>query len=424
MQAFDVGLIAAFFVAYGLISGRVERSPLTGPMFFVGFGLLIGSAGFDVVDPPLDSEGVELLAEATLALLLFSDAVGIDVRRLRRNIVLPTRMLAIGLPLAIGFGTVLAWALFDIPLAVAALIAAILAPTDAALGQAVVSDEAVPIRVRESLNVESGLNDGIALPAVTLFVALAADEDQFTTAGSWLAFAAEQIGFGVAVGVVIGCGAGWLIERSSARGWMAGVARQLAVLGVAVSAFVTALEVGGNGFIATFVAGLSFGTVARETCAHIEEFTEDLAQLLANVAFIVFGAIVVGPALPELDWRVALYAVGSLVLVRPLAIALSLVGSGLRPQTVGFFGWFGPRGLASILFGISAVEHAHDVDLGPVFTVMSWTVLLSIVAHGVSATPGAAAYGRWWRTKGPEAHDMVEARPMADEPVSNVSKPF
>ncbi len=414
MEAFDIGLIAAFLVAYGLISARIERSPLTGPMFFVGFGLLIGSEGFDVVDLSLDSEGVELLAEATLGLLLFSDAVRIDVMRLRHDVALPARMLAVGLPLAIGLGTLLAWALFDIPVAVAALIAAILAPTDAALGQAVVTDEAVPIRVRQSLNVESGLNDGIALPAVTLFVALAADDDQFTTAGSWLAFAAEQIGYGVGVGLAVGCGAAWLINRASAAGWMAGVARQLAVLGVAVGAFTTALEVGGNGFIATFVAGLSLGSVAREECAHIEEFTEDLAELLATVSFIVFGAVVVGPALPELDWRVALYAVGSLALVRPLAIAVSLLGSGVRRQTVGFFGWFGPRGLASILFGISAVEYAHDVDLGPVFTVMSWTVLLSVVVHGLSATPGAAAYGRWWRTRGPEAHTMVEAMPMAD----------
>ncbi len=415
MEAFDVGLIAAFLVAYGLISARVDRSPLTGPMFFVGFGLLIGTEGLDVVDLSLDSAGVELLAEATLALLLFSDAVRIDVMRLRHDIALPARMLAIGLPLAIGLGTLLAWALFDIPVAVAALIAAILAPTDAALGQAVVTDEAVPIRVRETLNVESGLNDGIALPAVTLFVALAADDDQFTSAGSWLAFAGEQIGYGLAVGIAIGCGAGWLIDAASSRGWMEGIARQLAVLGVAVLAFVVALEIGGNGFIATFVAGLSLGSVARETCHHIEEFTEDLAQLLATVSFIVFGAIVVGPALPELDWRVALYAAGSLVLVRPLAIGASLLGSGLRKETVGFFGWFGPRGLASILFGLAAVEHAHDVDLGPVFTVMSWTVLSSVVVHGLSATPGAAAYGRWWRTKGPEADDMVEGRPMADD---------
>ncbi|MEO0494068.1 MAG: cation:proton antiporter, partial [Actinomycetota bacterium] len=303
MDAFDVGVIAVFLIAYGLISGRVEHSPLTGPMFFVGFGLLIGSEGFDVLELSLDSEAVELLAEATLALLLFSDAVRIDVMRLRHDIALPARMLAIGLPLAIGLGTLLAWVLFDIPVAVAALIAAILAPTDAALGQAVVSDRAVPLRVRQSLNVESGLNDGIALPAVTLFVALAADDDQFTSAGSWLAFAAEQIGYGVAIGLAVGCVSGWLIRTASAHGWVEGVARQLAVLGVAVTAFTAALEVGGNGFIATFVAGLALGATAREDCSTIEEFTTDLAELLATVSFIVFGAIVVGPALPELDWR-------------------------------------------------------------------------------------------------------------------------
>ena len=415
MDAVDIGLIAAFLVAYGLISARVERSPLTGPMFFVGFGLLIGSEGFDVLDLQLDSSGVELLAEATLALLLFSDAVRIDVMALRHDAAIPSRMLALGLPLAIGGGTLLAWALFDIPLAVAALIAAILAPTDAALGQAVVTDSAVPARIRRSLNVESGLNDGIALPAVTLFVALAADDGQFTSAGSWLAFAAEQIGYGLLVGIGVGCGAGVLIRTASAHGWMEGIARQLAVLGVASLAFVVSTEIGGNGFIATFVAGLALGSTAAAACRHIEEFTEDLAQLLATISVIVFGAIVFGPALPELDWRVALYAVGSLVVVRPLAIALSLVGSGLRRETVGFLGWFGPRGLASILFGLVAVEHAHDVDLGPVFTVMSWTVLLSIVLHGLTATAGAAAYGRWWSARGPGAHDMPEGAPMNDE---------
>ena len=416
MEAFDIGVIAAFLIAYGLISGRVEESPLTGPMLFVGFGLLVGRQGLGVLDLSLDSHAVELLAEATLALLLFSDASKIEITRLRHDVALPARMLVIGLPLAIGFGTVLAWSLFDIPLAVAALIATILAPTDAALGQAVVSDRAVPLRVRQSLSVESGLNDGIALPAVTLFVALAADEDQFVDAGSWLGFAAQQIGYGVLTGLVIGWGAGTLIHRASTRGWMEGVARQLAVLGVAVAAFTGAVEVGGNGFIATFVAGLAVGAAATQTCANIEEFTADLAELFATVSFVVFGAVVVGPALPELDWRVSMYAVGSLVLVRPLAIAVSLVGSGVRRETVAFFGWFGPRGLASILFGVSAVEHAHDIELDLVFTVMSWTVLVSIVAHGVSATPGAAAYGRWWRTRGPEADAMIEARPPREKP--------
>ncbi len=413
MDALDVAIITGFIIAFGLVSRVVERSVLTGPMLFVGFGLLVGSEGFDIVDIPLDDAGVELLAEATLGLLLFSDAVRIDMMRLRRELALPTRMLALGLPLAVGLGTALAAIVLDVPAAVAALIAAILAPTDAALGQAVVTNPAVPARVRQSLNVESGLNDGIALPAVTVFIALAAREEEFSTASSWARFAVEQIGYGVVFGVVVGCGGGVVVRWCSSRGWMEGTFRQIAVLGVAVLAFATATEVGGNGFIATFTAGLAFGLTAREVCLHVDEFTEDVAQLLAMISFIVFGAIVVGPALGELDWRVAIYAVGSLVVVRPLAIALSLVGTRLRWPTIVFFGWFGPRGLASILFGLAALSQAGETDLEPVFVVVSWTVLLSVVVHGVTATPAAEAYGRWWRQVG---HDeMPESAPMPEQ---------
>ena len=270
-----------------------------------------------------------------------------------------------------------------------------------------VTSDSVPIRVRQSLNVESGLNDGIALPAVTVFVALAAEDEEFSTASSWVRFAAEQIGYGILVGLVVGCLGAWAVRAASRRDWMEGVYRQLAVLGIATAAFACAAEFGGNGFIATFVGGLAFGSLARVECATVANFTDDLAHLFAMVSFIVFGAVVVGPSLDELDGWVALYAIGSLVVVRPLAIAFSLLGSGLKWPTVAFFGWFGPRGLASILFGIVALEETHGVDLGPVFVVMSWTVLLSIVAHGVSAGPAAAAYGRWWR--GHQDQPMVES---------------
>lgn len=411
MSTIDVAMIAGFVIAYGLISHRVEHSVLTGPMLFVAFGLLMGSAGFDVLDLSLDSSGVEILAEATLALLLFTDATRIDMRSLRRDVALPARMLVIGLPLAIVFGTVLAALLFDIPVAVAALIAAILAPTDAALGEAVVTSPSVPVRIRQSLNVESGLNDGIALPAVTVFVALAAEDERFSTADTWIRFAAEQVGYGMIVGAAVGCVAGFAVLAASRKEWMEGVYRQIAVLGVAVLAFATAHEVGGNGFIATFVGGLAFGSIARAECEYVANFTDDLAHLLAMVSFIVFGALVVGPALDDLTVAVAVYAVGSLVLVRPLAIALSLIGTGLKPPSVAFFGWFGPRGLASILFGIVAVEEAHGTDLEIVFVVMSWTVLLSIIVHGLTATMGAAAYGRWWNDR--KDDPMVESQPSS-----------
>ncbi|MDW3219835.1 MAG: cation:proton antiporter [Acidimicrobiales bacterium] len=413
MSTSDIAIIAGFVIAYGLVSRRVEHSLLTGPMLFVGFGLLVGSAGFDVLDFGLDSTGVEVLAEATLGLLLFTDATRIDTARLRSDVVLPARMLLLGLPLAIALGTGLAAVLFDIPIAVAALLAAILAPTDAALGEAVVSSPSVPVRVRQSLNVESGLNDGIALPAVTVFVALAAEDEAFSTASSWARFAAEQVGYGVALGVVVGCVGAVLVRDASRRGWMEGIYRQLGVLALATLTFALATQVGGNGFIATFVGGLAFGAIARVECNTVAEFTDDVAHLLAMLSFIVFGALIVGPSLDEIDWRVAVYAVGSLVLVRPVAIGLSLLGAGLQPPTVAFFGWFGPRGLASILFGIVALEEAHGTDLSIVFVVMSWTVLLSIVVHGMTAGIGAEAYGRWWSDRRDDA--MPESLPMPEQ---------
>ena len=414
MDATDLVILATFVVGYGLISGHVERIPiLTGPMIFVGFGLLVGGEGLGVLEPGLDDAGVELLAEATLGLLLFSDAVRIDVARLRGEFGVPLRMLAIGLPVSIGLGTAVAAIVLDVPAPIAALIAGVLAPTDAALGQAVVTSEQVPGRIRQSLNVESGLNDGIALPAVTVFIALAVEDQDFSTATSWVRFAAEQIGYGTVVGLGIGLIGGWAISRASGRRWMDGVYRQLSVLGVAAATFGLADSLGGNGFIAVFVAGLGFGTVARDVCPHVEEFTEDLAQLLAMMSFVVFGAIVVGPSLGQLDGRVLLYAIASLGIVRPLAIAVSLVGSGLRWPTVAFLGWFGPRGLASILFGVLALEEAHEADLGPMFVVMSWTVLISIVAHGVTSDPGVSIYGRWWSTHGDR--DMAEAMPMQEQ---------
>jgi sodium/hydrogen antiporter len=416
----DLAVIALFVVAYGLVSGWVVRSVVTGPMLFVGFGLLIGPEALDLVDVPIADEGVELLAETTLGLLLFADAVRIDLAKLRVQAALPARMLLVGLPLAVAVGAVVAAPVLGLPAAVALLVAAVLAPTDAALGQAVVTNPSLPTRVRQSLNVESGLNDGLAVPFVAVATFLAVREEEGRSAAGWARFAAEQIGYGTLVGLAVGLGGGLLVARASARGLMEGTYRQIAVLGLAVLAFVLADQVGGNGFIATFAGGLAFGAAARDACAHVEEFTEDVAQLLMMLSFVVFGAILVGPALEALDWRIALYTAASLLVVRPLAIAVSLVGAGLAPRTVGFFGWFGPRGLASIIFGLQAVaagEEAGTPELEVVGVVVSWTVLVSIVAHGLSATPAAAAYGRWWAAMREEqdAGAMPEAEHMPEQ---------
>jgi len=421
MDHWVVAGIAGFAFVFSLVSQRFERWWITGPMVFVAFGLILGPAGTDVFDVAVDDFGVELLAEFTLGILLFSDAVRIDVKRLRREFELPARMLALGLPGAILLGTITAMLVLDLELGLAGLVAAILAPTDAALGQTVVTSPKVPVRVRQSLNVESGLNDGLALPAVTIFVALALEEEMGGGAAEWLRFAAEQIGYGALVGVAVGSIGGLAVARASERDWMEGTARQVGVLGLAMVAFMVADEVGGNGFISAFMAGLSFGAFARSACRHIEEFTEDTAHLLAMVSFIVFAAILLGPGLEDVTWTMAGYCALSLLVVRPLAIAVSLIGSGLKLPTVAFFGWFGPRGLASMLFVLLAVDDAEGLDLDPVIAVVSLTVVVSVVAHGVSARPAADAYGRWWDRQqqlGEEAmDDMAEAMPMEEQRV-------
>jgi len=360
MESWDLALVAAFVLAYALVSRRLETTPVTGPMVFVGVGLVVGAGGLDIIDIGMDQGAVRTLAEATLVLLLFTDAIRIDLRRLRSQTELPFRLLGIGLPLTVVAGAMAALVVFpDLGVWEAALLAAILSPTDAALGQAVVSNPGVPIRVRQALNVESGLNDGIMLPVITLLLAVAAAGVDLETPGYWTEFAAKQIGYGVLAGAVGGYLGGRLIREFAGRNWIDGAFRQLATLAVGVGSFALAEAVGGNGFVAAFVAGLAFGAAARDYCAGVYDFAEDQGQLLALLTFLFFGAALAGPALDDLTWQIALYALISLTAVRMIPVAISLIGAGLKAPTVAYLGWFGPRGLASILFGLFILEKAE-----------------------------------------------------------------
>jgi NhaP-type Na+/H+ or K+/H+ antiporter len=391
----DLLVIAAFVVAYGLVSGRLAGTVVTPPMLFVAFGLATGSSALGLLELDLDNEAVRVLAEATLVLVLFTDAARIDLRVLRREYHLPARLLGVGLPLTVALGALVAFVLFDgLEVWEAAVLAAVLAPTDAALGQVVVTSPDVPLRVRQGLNVESGLNDGIALPAVTVLVAAAASAEDLGGPGSWGVFAAEQVGYGILAGLLVGLLGGRLIDAAASRGWMSEAFRQGSTLGVAAAAYALSESVGGNGFIAAFTGGLAFGTVARGVCQGVYDFTEEEGQLLTLLTFLVFGAAIVGPRLDELTWQVGAYAVLSLTVVRMLPVALSLLGSRLRADTVLFLGWFGPRGLASILFGLLVVEESGVAGADTIFLVVTWTVLLSVLAHGVSAAPAARTYAR------------------------------
>jgi NhaP-type Na+/H+ or K+/H+ antiporter len=407
-------VIAVVVLGFGLISARLEGSMVTPPMVYVAAGIALGTAGLGLLDLGLDQEGVRLLAEATLVIVLFSDASRIDLRVLRREYHLPARLLGIGLPLTIAAGGGLALLLFgEFELWEAMLLGAILAPTDAALGQVVVTSPAVPVRIRQALNVESGLNDGIALPVITLFIALAAVEEDLESTSFWVEFVARQIGFGVLFGVGIGWAGAKLINAAVAREWIDGLYRQLGTLAVGVAAFAGAELVDGNGFIAAFTAGLALGTIARGPCADIIDFSEDEGQLLALITFLVFGATIAGPALDELSWQIGLYAVLSLTLVRMVPVALSLLGLHLRSDTIAFLGWFGPRGLASILFGLLVLEEAELASGPEIYLIVTWTVLLSVFAHGMTAAPLSRRYGARLAEDRRRAED--EGTPMMED---------
>jgi len=413
----DIGtlaFIAVFVLAYALVSKRLQTTVVTAPMVFVAAGIVVSAEWLDLVGLGMNEGAVRILAEATLIVVLFTDAIRIDLGMLRTQVDLPGRLLGIGLPLTVIGGTVAAaWLLGGLGLWEAALVAAILTPTDAALGQAVVSNPRVPVRVRQALNVESGLNDGLMLPLITALLALAAVEGDLETPGYWLGFAASQIGFGVLVGGVVGFGGGRLIHAFARRGWIDGAFRQLATLAVGVGAFALADLAQGNGFVAAFVAGLAFGHAAREECEGAYDFAEDEGQLLALLTFLFFGASLAGPALGRLTWQVAVYAVLSLTVVRMVPVAISLTGFGLKRPTIAFMGWFGPRGLASILFGLFVLEEAALPMGDEILLVVTWTVLASVMLHGASSFVVSERYGAWFRVHGrPEMAEAVDVEEM------------
>ena len=391
-QAFAI--IAAGVVLFGVVSRRLEASPLTGPMIFAAFGLLIGGAVLGVADLDFGHGFVHGLAEVTLVLVLFSDAARIDLRVVRRDHDLPVRMLLIGMPLIIVCGTLVGLALpLGLGLWEAALLAAILAPTDAALGQSVVASPLVPARIRQALNIESGLNDGIALPLVLLFACFASLAHATEDGRNWVVFGTMQITLGPLVGAAVGWGAARLIDGAVKAGWMAESYQGPAILGVALLAFAGAELIGGNGFIAAFVAGMVFGNQVRERCGFLFEFAEAEGHLLTLLTFLIFGAAILPEAFGHAGPMVLLYAVLSLTAVRMIPIAVSLIGAGLRAPTVGFLAWFGPRGLASILFALFILEEAETPGAETVLVTVVATVALSILAHGLSAAPAAKWYG-------------------------------
>jgi NhaP-type Na+/H+ or K+/H+ antiporter len=409
----DFVVLASVVFAFGLVSRRLEGTILTAPIVFVSAGMVLGPAGFGLVEFGLEDHTVLLLGEIALALVLFTDAARINLSALRQNEGLPLRLLGIGMPLTIAFGTVTAALLLtDLSFWEAAIVGAVLAPTDAALGQAVVSNPRVPVRIRQALNVEAGLNDGLSVPFLALFLILAVEGENLS-ANLWIRFALEQIGFGALVGIGVGLAGGWLVSWASNRGWMTESFQRLALLALALIAWALADQIGGNGFIAAFVGGLVVGPAVERVGERLLRFTESEGQLLNLSVFFIFGVLALG-LLGSLTWQIALYVLLSLTVVRMLPVAASLLGTHLRGVSVLFAGWFGPRGLASIVLGLIVVAEAPQLPgASEIEVVVASTVFLSVLLHGVTAAPLSAAYAR--RVEGMPA-DAPEKKEAPEKP--------
>ncbi|PXW30311.1 UNVERIFIED_CONTAM: sodium/proton antiporter (CPA1 family) [Williamsia faeni] len=407
-SAIPLVLVGAVF-AYSFVAARLDRAQISAPMVFVAFGVLIGANGLGLIKVDPGAHWLLTIAELTLALLLFSDASHLRLRDVEGDSGPPSRLLFIGLPLTLLAGTVLAYWLFpDGGWVVAALIAALLAPTDAALGAAVVNDTRVPARVRRILNLESGLNDGLATPVVMVLITVVASDEGLLGDRSWVVEAAKALAIAVVVAVVVGGVGGWLLRWCRGRGWTSPLSEQVAVLTMALLCYLVAVEIDGNGFVAAFAGGMVFGFVSPAPLRARSEFTETVGLLSSYAVWMAFGAAMVGTALEHATWRTVVMAVGALTVVRMVPVAIAMIGRQWRWPTILFVGWFGPRGLATVIFAMIAVQELEaNAVTDQLVEVASLTVVLSILAHGLTASPLAARYGRWAATLPDDAPERV-----------------
>lgn len=385
--------IALMIFLFGLVSKVSERWLVSGPMVFVLVGILAGPLGLGLFVLKADADTVKLIAEITLMLILFVDAslIKADVL-LNAPSRIPARLLGIGLPLTMACGFALgAWLFDSLSWWGVALVALILSPTDAALGQAVVKSELVPQRIRQSISVESGLNDGIALPPILVcFAALGADASGHE--GEWLGFMVKQLTLGPVVGGLVGWIGGKLIEQVSERGWMESTFQRLAALSLALLSFAMAEAVEGNGFIAAFCAGLALGAKTPEIRERIQEAGEAEGTLLSLGVFLMFGLAAIPAVVGYWGWTELLYAVASLTVIRMVPVAVSLIGAKLDWSTILFIGWFGPRGIASVLYLLLAISAIGFTGNEQLLSIVVLTVAMSVILHGVSAVPFCRKY--------------------------------
>jgi len=403
-------LLLAVIVIYALISLWLGKFSITMPMIFVLLGALFGTYAIGWIRFSLSTKEVESLVEITLGLLLFADASTLDFYKVRDDASLPARLLLIVLPLVILIGALVAFVFFPGEgIGTAFLVATILAPTDAALGLPIFNNPRVPARIRRALNVESGLNDGIATPLVTIFIAFSLENLTHAQEG-FLVSAFFQIAIGLGVGIGLGLLGGWLFAAADKKGLASREAMQIGNPALALLTFFFAKGLGGNSFVAVFIAGILFGYVTRHLLHEATEFTEITGTLLSVFVWTMFGSALVVPIFTNFIPLALFYALLSLTIIRMIPVAIGLIGTRMRLDTVLMMGWLGPRGLASVVFLIMANEAAREaqVSVDLMIATVTWTILLSVILHGFSALPLANWYGSRMEKAHPDTAELLE----------------
>ncbi len=432
MPTLVTAAFGVLIVGYVACSSILDRWNVTAPIVFTAAGTVVGVWFWAGTEPTI----VHGIAEITLALILFHDAAQVRPRQIESDAGICARLLLIGLPLTIALGVVTAQLLMpDVGIWLAVLVAAALAPTDAGLGAPTVLNPVVPVRVRRVLNVESGLNDGLSTPVVLFAIASAGTTPggpvDAATSAHTVAAALVELVTGTLVGVLLGAGCGRLLARARRGAQVPMELLTIATLAIPVAAYYGSVGLHSNGFVAAFVAGTAFAAgftrpaghrpvAASPGAASPDATSADAGEPLLLTAWLstalsyavwgLFGVIGVARIFDLLSWQAVVFAALSLTVLRIVPVAVALVGSRFRGPTVLFIGWFGPRGLASVIFALIAVEElAVTEQTRMIIGTIAVTVLLSVLLHGVTAGPGASRYGRWAR----EARPVQELRSSA-----------
>lgn len=387
-------VLTVMVLCYAMVSGLVKKWYVAPALIFVLAGMALGPFGFNVLEGGPDTSTFTVLAQLALTMILFNQAADLDLSAVVRRRDVTFRLLVIGIPLAIALGTLTAVIVLPVmPLWEAVCLAAIVAPTEVALIDALLDNERVPERIRHTLSTESGFYDGFALAALLAALAVASQRTHSSdTHWGWFLVRTELVS--VAVGVGVGLVGGWVLGMARNRGWMSDTWAQLATVAIALVCFQVGEHLHGSGFVAAFAGGLAFAFAVRRAGTrpdmHVSEATGHLLELLV---FAMFGGYAVIVGWRAADWRVVVFAVVALVLVRLIAVSVALVRSEVPGRDRLFIGWFGPRGISTLVLGLLVVERGAIEQESLITQVVVITVTLSLVLHSATAWPGIRALG-------------------------------